>query len=67
MRKEPRMFYEMIEDRLQPGDYRVEAINSEGDGEVYTAIFVGPDARERAEEYANWKNVAVSEPLRKAS
>ena len=26
------------------------------DGEVYTAIFVGKNARQRAEEYATWKN-----------
>jgi hypothetical protein len=50
------LHHEVIQDRLQPSDYRVEAINSEGDGEVYTAIFVGPDAKARAEEYAAWKN-----------
>lgn len=26
------------------------------DGGVYTAIFVGKNARQRAEEYAAWKN-----------
>lgn len=46
--------YETIEDHRNTGDYRVEAIGN--DGEVYVAIFTGPDARERAEEYANWKN-----------
>jgi hypothetical protein len=61
------MIHEVIEDQLQPGDYRVEAINTEGDGEVYTAIFVGPDAQARAEEYAEWKNAAVSAPLRRVS
>jgi hypothetical protein len=61
------MTHEVIEDRRHTGDFRVEAINSGGDGEVYTAIFVGPDAKARAEEYAEWKNSAVSEPLRKAS
>jgi len=61
------MFYEVIEDKLQPGDWRVEAINTEGDGEVYIAIFVGPNADARAKDYADWKNAAVSEPLRKAS
>ena len=48
--------FETIEDKMHPDDYRVEAIDSEGDGEVYTAIFVGPDAKQRAEEYAQWKN-----------
>ncbi len=58
------MTYDVIEDQRHSGDYRVEAIDSESDGEVYTAIFVGPDAKARAEEYAEWKNSAVSEPLR---
>ena len=48
--------HEMLEDQLNPGDYRVEAINMQGDGEIYTAIFVGPDAKQRATEYAEWKN-----------
>lgn len=26
------------------------------DGRVYTAIFIGKSARQRAEEYAAWKN-----------
>ena len=49
------MDWEVIEDRQHPGHWRVEAINHEGDGEVYVAIFSGPGARERAEEYAAWK------------
>lgn len=53
--------YDTIEDKMQEGDYRVEAIDTEGDGEVYVAIFSGPDAKRRAEEYAGWKN-SVQEP-----
>lgn len=37
------------------GDWIVEAINPEGEGEIFTAIFSGPNAKARAEEYANWK------------
>jgi hypothetical protein len=48
--------HETIEDKLHPGDYRVEAIDNERDGEVYIAIFVGPDAKQRAQEYTDWKN-----------
>ncbi len=48
--------YEVIEDRKYPGDWRVEAINRDGDGEVFVAIFSGPDAEARAAEYAAWKN-----------
>jgi hypothetical protein len=59
--------YETIEDKLQPGDFRVEAINSEGDGEIYTAIFVGPDAEKRAKEYAAWKNGSQRASLARAS
>ncbi len=48
--------YEVVEDILTLGDYRVEAIDSEADGEIYIAIFSGPDSKARAEEYALWKN-----------
>lgn len=47
--------YEVRECRQQPGDWAVEAINYAGDGEIYAARFTGPKARERAEEYAAWK------------
>jgi hypothetical protein len=49
------MRYEAFEDRKNPGDWRVEAINFASEGECYVAIFSGPDAQERAEEYAAWK------------
>jgi len=48
--------YEVVASRNVPNEWRAEAINSEGDGEVYVVLFSGPDARERAEEYAEWKN-----------
>lgn len=53
------MDWEIIEDRQHPGDWRVEAIDRNGDGVIYVAIFSGPHARERAEEYAAWKAGAV--------
>ena len=59
--------YEVAQDKLQPGDYRVEAINADGDGEVFIAIFVGPEAKARAEEYAEWKNSASLAFLKMAS
>ena len=34
----------------------VAAVNHAGDGEIYVATFDGPDAKERAEEYAAFKN-----------
>jgi hypothetical protein len=52
------MRYEIIEDAESvDGDaWRVESVDYQGDGSVYVAIFSGPDARQRAEEYAEWKN-----------
>ena len=61
------MQFEIVEDQLQPGDYRVEAIDNAGDGEVFTAIFVGPDAQKRAEEYGSWKNSHQGPALSRAS
>ena len=48
------MFYEAFEDKRCAGDWRVEAVNAEG--EVYVVIFSGPEACVRAAEYAVWKN-----------
>jgi hypothetical protein len=48
--------YETIEDQNSPGEYRVEAIDGDSEGEVYVTIFTGPDAQSRATEYAGWKN-----------
>ncbi len=39
-------------------EWRVEAIDYENEGVCYVAIFSGPLARERAEEYAAFKNGA---------
>lgn len=50
------MEYETIEDRNAPGTWRVEAVGD--DGEVYVAIFSGPRAKERAEEYIEWKSIS---------
>jgi len=51
-----KMEYEVAEDKLFPGDWRVEATDYESDGECYVVIFSGPHAKERAEEYADFKN-----------
>jgi hypothetical protein len=48
--------YEVVQDKLHSTDYRVEAIDRDSEGEVYVAIFSGPDAQARAQEYADWKN-----------
>ena len=38
------------------GDWIASAVNDEGDGEIYLVFFSGPNAKERAEEYAAWKD-----------
>jgi hypothetical protein len=43
----------VFEDRKSPGDWRVEKFDDDGGAEV--AIFAGPDARDRAIEYADWR------------
>jgi hypothetical protein len=48
------MQYELAESREFLGTWHVEAVGD--DGEVYVAVFSGPRARERAAEYADWKN-----------
>ena len=50
------MKFEAFADKYHAYDWRVEATNEQSDGEVYAAIFSGPDAQQRAEEYAAWKN-----------
>lgn len=49
------MEIEVVERRWPPGAWSVEAIETTGDGAVYQAIFVGPDAEARAREYAAFK------------
>lgn len=44
--------YQTFESKTEPGEWRVEAIDHEGDGECYVAIFSGPHSRERATSYA---------------
>lgn len=43
------MKYELSERKNAPGEWGVEAIGS--DGEIYMAIFSGPEAEERARAY----------------
>lgn len=49
------MIYEVIESKATKGEWHVEAINYDGDGEIYVTIFSGPNAHDRANEYAAWK------------
>jgi hypothetical protein len=48
--------YEAFRDRLDENAWRVEAIDAANDGDVYITLFMGPNAKERAIEYAQFKN-----------
>lgn len=61
------MDWSCFEDRKNPGDWRVEAIDFDNEGVVYVTIFLGPEARERAEEYAAIKNAQEARLARIAS
>ena len=46
---------EVGERRGMAGAWTVEAIDHGSEGEIYQAIFIGPQAQERAVEYAQMK------------
>ena len=48
--------YEAFQDKEDSEDWRVEYIDSAA-GDVFVTIFSGPLAKERATEYAEFKNV----------
>ena len=50
------MKYELKESEARSGDYLAVAVNEDSHGEVFSALFSGPDAKKRAEEYITWKN-----------
>jgi len=52
------MTYEVAQHREYSDTWVVEAIDHDGDGEIFAAEFRGRGARERASEYAEWKNSA---------
>ena len=54
------MIYKVAESKGTKGEWRVEAINYDGEGEVYVALFSGHKAEERAQEYAGWKMVLLN-------
>ena len=46
------MLYEVFE---HEGDWRVEAIDYDSEGECYVSVFYGSDGEKRAREYSTWK------------
>ncbi len=57
------MEWECFEDMKNKGDWRVEAIDFDNEGEVYVTIFSGRGSRKRAHEYAAIKNVQENRRL----
>ena len=53
------LVYECQQSRQCAEEYVVEAIDYASEGEIYAATFSGHGAKERAEEYAAWKNAAA--------
>jgi hypothetical protein len=51
----PTLEVSVFERKGQPGVWTVEAIDVVGDGSIYQAIFIGPQAKDRATEYARMK------------
>jgi hypothetical protein len=48
--------YEVVQSRGVLDEYRVEGIDYDHEGQVYVTLFSGPNAKERAEVYATFKN-----------
>jgi hypothetical protein len=53
------MKYEVKQSEERSGDYLAVAVNEASGNEVFSALFSGPDAKKRAEEYAAWKNTQL--------
>jgi hypothetical protein len=45
---------EVFPDKEFPNDWHVETIDKDS-GDIFVAVFSGPDAEERAREYAEWQ------------
>ena len=53
------MKYEVVKGTgISLNDWKVEAIDFEGDGDCFVTIFCGPDSEKRAREYAEWKGAS---------
>ena len=60
---EPRgLEVEVVEVSYEPGTWTVEAVSTGKEGEIYQALFTGPNAKERAEAYAAWMYGFPSSP-----
>jgi hypothetical protein len=53
-RENTQMQIEVFADRQFPNDWHVEAIDTKS-GDIFQAVFAGPEAEQRAREYAEWQ------------
>ena len=53
------MKYEVKPSQGQSEQYVAIAVNEASHNEIFSVLFSGPQARERAEEYAAWKNAQL--------
>ena len=50
------MKYEVKESKERSGEFLAIAVNEASDNEIFSALFSGPNAKQRAEDYAAWQN-----------
>ena len=50
------MKYEVKESQERSGEFLAVAVNEASHDQLFSALFSGPNAKQRAEEYAAWKN-----------
>jgi hypothetical protein len=58
---EEKISVNVFERKGEPGVWSVEAIEFSKDGAIEQTIFIGPNARARAEEYAQFKYQLINE------
>jgi hypothetical protein len=51
------MHWETGESATHPGYWSAEAVDYDSEGEIYVVLFLCPNSRKMAEEYAALKNV----------
>lgn len=54
--------HEAVKSRNAVDEWRVEAVDDDGEGDCCVTLFSGPSAERRAEEYAAWKNRTAPSP-----
>ena len=61
--QDARLNQTIFADKQFPSDWHVEAIDPNS-GDIFVAVFSGPDAEQRAREYADWQRLRLTESER---